>query len=216
MNTYFLTKRRNLLLSSILLFLVSFSGIEFGQNISFPSIKFSIKEPMVMYIILWMIFIYFFIRFGHCIWGPENKDADNAKGLFSLFVPPTYELYGTSHYDNGKLSVLWRIIVFSTVYLSQFIIFFMRSIFEKDFFEYIFPLLFALFIGIFSWNSAFIESKKPETFELINNFGCKVKQQSYDLILPDSVRKLDFFKTNCNEHSSKTEQHHEILEWSPN
>jgi len=161
-----------------------------------------------------MIFIYFFIRFGHCILDPYNKDADNAKGLFSLFIPPTYELQSISHYDNGRFSILWRIIVFSTMYIFQLITFSMRSIFEKDFFEYIFPLLFALLIGVFSWNSAFMETKKPEAFKLINNFGCKVKQKSYDLILPASVKKFDFFTTNCNEHSSKIEQHNEILEWS--
>jgi hypothetical protein len=53
MDTYTLTKRRNLLITSLLLFLISYSGIELWHNLSISSIKFSIQNTTVIYMMLW-------------------------------------------------------------------------------------------------------------------------------------------------------------------
>ena len=132
MDTYTLTKRRNLLIISILLFLISFSGIELGHNISISSIKFFIKETTVIYIILWGMYVYFFIRFFHCLIDEENKDANDVRDLLSHFKLPLYEL---KLYDNfgGYINKIWHIIVFIFRYIEQLILFVGKSLLENLF-----------------------------------------------------------------------------------
>jgi len=201
MDTYTLTKRRNLLITSLLLFLISFSGIELGHDLSISSIKFSIKETTVIYMMLWGMYGYFFIRFFHCLIDTDNKDANDARDLLALFNPPLYEL---KSYDNfgGYMNKVWHFIIFIFQYLAQLIFFAGKSLFEKSFLEYLFPILFALFIGIASYYSPFMESKKEAAAKLIDNFWCGTKHKSYDILLPDYLKRFETFNFDCNNKTN--------------
>jgi len=201
MDAYTLTKRRNLLITSLLLFLISFSGIELGHDLSISSIKFSIKETTVIYMMLWGMYGYFFIRFFHCLIDEENKDANDARDLLSLFSPPLYELTSYNSF-GGYMSKIWHFFTFMLRYIEQLVFFTMKSLFGKSFLEYLFPILFALFVGTASYYSPFMESKKEATTKLIDNFWCSTKHKSYDMLLPDYLKRFETFNVDCNNKTN--------------
>ena len=200
MNTYTLTKRRNLLITSLLLFLISYSGIELGHNLSITSMKFTIQNTTVIYIMLWSIYAYFLIRFSHCLLDMENKDADEARELLTFFNPPLHELKSYERFD-GYLGKIWRFFTFFATYMLQLVVFMGRSIFGKSFFEYLFPIIFAILVGVASYYSPFMESKKEAANKLVNSFWCSAKNKSYNLLLPDYLKRFETFKVNCTNEN---------------
>ena len=201
MDSYDLTKRRNLLITSIILFLVSFSEMELGNNISLTSgIKITIKDPIVIYIIIWGMYAYFFIRFFQCLIDRENKIANDARELLALFNPPLYELNSYDNF-NGYTRKIRRLFIFFFVYIERLIILVIRSLFGKSFFEYLFPIIFALFVGVASCNSPFMKTKKADIYKLISDFWCGTKHTVYDLFLPDYFKNFENFRITCGNNN---------------
>ena len=201
MNPYVLTKRRNLLITSLLLFLISYSGIELEHELSIASMKFAIQNTLVVYIMLWGIYTYFLIRFTHCLLDTENKDADEARELSTLLNPPWYKL--RLHKDsNSYIGKIWYFLTFLATYVIQLFIFIGKSIFEKSFFDYLFPIIFTSLVGVASFYSPFMENKKGAASKLIGDFWCSAKSKSSNLLVPDYLKAFETFKINCNDESN--------------
>jgi len=195
MDTYILTKRRNLLLTSILLFLISFAGVDIQKDLSMTSLKLHIEDPIMIYMILWGLYFYFLIRFIQVLLDSDDEGASDARGLLSLLNPPWYLLKMDDHaiYTFGRLG---RLIEFSVTTIFSFIMLIARSILEKDFFEYIFPILFAIIIGFLSYNSTFMEAKKIDFDKRIYNYTCKMKHQLHDIFIPEKLQNYELFDFN--------------------
>jgi len=202
MNTYDLIKRRNLLIISIILFLISFSEVELGNNVSFSfGIKISIKDPIVIYIIIWAMYIYFFIRFFQCLLDEENDNAKHARELVNLVVPPFY-VHDSNLTYNTYIRKIRIVFIFIFTYIERLIIFIVRTLFGKSFLEYIFPLLFALFVGISSYYSPFMKTKKEYTHKLISEFWCSAKHKAYERFLPEYLKSFEIFMPSCSKSKS--------------
>ena len=47
-----------------------------------------------------------------------------------------------------------------------------------------------------------MKSKKEATTKLIDNFWCGTKHKSYDLLLPDYLKRFETLNVNCNNTSN--------------
>ncbi len=63
MNEGFIRQRRNLMISSIGLFLVSIGGITLDKKISIMGAELQIANSLILYISIWGMYLYFFVRY---------------------------------------------------------------------------------------------------------------------------------------------------------
>ena len=59
----FIRQRRNLLLTSIVLFLINFAGIEIPNKLTIATNQYDISDPIIIYMFIWTILFYFLWRY---------------------------------------------------------------------------------------------------------------------------------------------------------
>ena len=55
----FIRQRRNLLLTSIVLFLINFAGIEIPDKLIIATNEYKIEDPIIIYMFMWTMLFYF-------------------------------------------------------------------------------------------------------------------------------------------------------------
>lgn len=154
-------QRRNLMIISIVLFLISVGGISIDHEISILGAKLKIENPLVIYIIIWAMYAYFFIRYFQYYYDLDIKFKD----------------YWPNDYDDKSQRIVYNtfslrrfifnIFLFVIKKFSQLIAFSYRVIAEKNFSDYFFPLVFALFAGWVSCNTVSTQQHKDEAWQFL-------------------------------------------------
>lgn len=154
MNEGFIRQRRNLMISSIGLFLVSIGGITLDKKMSLMGAELHIANSLILYISLWGMYIYFFVRYFQYYleiddnlkdyWIKDHVDGSNiiTNERFSLFGGIANLIGYLFHKVLKVLSFLFHVI------------------FKKNFSDYFFPIVFAAFVGWSSYNSSFTNQNK--------------------------------------------------------
>lgn len=171
MDESFIRQRRNLLITSIIVFLISFAGIkiEEKQTLTLLGTKFYVSEPITIYICIWFMLYYFLWRYWTYF---LELDSEHREYGFSIYPWGGFrEIYYEKYFSIGTIfSVIRETIVFTFHNLIGVLAFLMKSLFHKNFSETLLPLLFAIFVVISSFYSPFIEKKQELAVEKIYAF----------------------------------------------
>ncbi len=201
MSDGFIRQRRNLLLSSIILFLISYAGITIENNLILFGNKFIIQDPIVIYITIWVMIFYFLIRYIS-YYNELNNDLKE-------YDFPNYPWHGNqeSYFERKILSIhnffqLFQLILLFFIHNSiQTINFLLQSISQKNFFETLFPILFAILIILLSYNAPFTIEKKQEAFNKISFFGNSIYEKSIGFVINDINDRIHNYKIDINDYS---------------
>lgn len=180
-------QRRNLMIISMILLFVSFAGVSISHEISLLGMIFHIDKPIMVYLTIWIMFIYFFIRFFQ-----YYLDIDDAKKDYwfdNMFYP-----WGGFVQEHRASLNFWRILfnaiafIFSNV--LQIIQYFIHILFNKNFSDNFLPILFSLIVGVLSWNTEFTISKREILY--------KIYETEYNKISNEIKNKIDSFTYSKN------------------
>jgi len=194
MNEAFIRQRRNLLLTSIIVFLINFAGIEIGEQTTIFGTRFTVNNPIVIYISSWIILFYFLLRYIQYYNELDFDDKD-------------YELY---HYPwNDYLSsnlkkpiaLIWTTIKYIFENIVGLFPFFWSSIFRKNFTETFFPILFAIFVILTSFYSPHSQEKKALAIEKTKEFTNIIIDKTYGNIIIFFNKKINILKEILNDYS---------------
>jgi hypothetical protein len=179
-NTQFFKQRRNLLIISLVLFIISFAEINF-QNLSFGGAKVQIGNPIVIYILIYIVFIYMFIRYIH-----YYGELDYWSTKYYDYTTWEMAKKQPSSFFSYLFSNIWAIFIFI-----------LNIIFKKDFIENFFPILLAIFVAITSYYSPFIQNQKNNIYSEISNFA-NVIQTNIQKDIP--IKLFDVNDTDDNKN----------------
>lgn len=162
MEEAFNRQRRNLLLTSMVVLLVSFAGIEIDNQLILLGTKFKVTDPIIIYMFLWFMLAYFFIRYIQYFLDLSLEHKAYAASI---------EQYNTYASDYKKrFSDYMRDFIDQSIYLVRlFLSFLLHSIFRKNFSETLFPIIFAVLVTVLSFNTPFVKEKQGKAFEKLNN-----------------------------------------------
>lgn len=198
MNEAFVRQRRNLLISSIIIFLISFAGIELDK-ITLLGSEFKISDPIMIYIFLWLMQIYFFLRYI-----PFYVELDENHKDYGFYKYPWGGFYEVYFEKNVSIKSVIIIIWLTLVFLFQNIIgifgFLFHTIFYKNFTENIFPILFAIFVFTSSFYAPFTKEKLPLAHDKINQLNNVIKEETYGQILTYCNDEINQYKESLNSY----------------
>ena len=72
----FIRQRRNLLLTSIVLFLINFAGIEIPNKLTIATNQYDISDPIIIYMFIWTILFYFLWRYMQFFFNLSQNHVD--------------------------------------------------------------------------------------------------------------------------------------------
>jgi hypothetical protein len=176
MEEAFIRQRRNLLVTSTIVFLINFAGIEIGKQITLFGTKFTINNPIVIYISIWIILFYFLIRY---IQYYNELDSDDKDYELSYYSWNSYDPV----YFNKTISIIWTTIKYIFSNLFGLLPFLWSSIFHKNFTETFFPIAFALFVIITSFYAPHLQNKQNVALGKIKEFTDAISDKTYGQIV---------------------------------
>ena len=153
MDEAFIRQRRNLLVTSLIVFLISYSGIELSNQVIIFGTKFNIQNPLVIYFTIWMMLFYFLLRYIQYFNELNSEDSF----YYQPFSKNDKESYFTLFFNCIEY-------IFSNSFLMLRNI--KKILLEKDFSERVFPIIFAIIIIIISFNSEFTQKKYIKVIEI--------------------------------------------------
>ena len=182
MDESFIRQRRNLLVTGIILFLISFAGIEIDENLAIFGNKFTIIDPIVIYICVWLMLFYFLLRYIPYFFDLEAEHRDYG---FSLYP---WGGFGDFHINRPIsiftiITLVWTTIDFILQNILGIVSSIFHSIFHKNFTETLFPILFTLFVILTSYNAPLMEEKKVLAFSKINKFSDEISDRTYGQVI---------------------------------
>jgi len=149
----FFRQRRNLMIISIIILLISLSGISINENMRIGGVSFSIKNPSMVYLLILSMYFYFFWRYLTYYF----EEAVSV-GFFEIF---RYEYWIVTGIKKTILNVIMAIFSIIVGLFS----FALQSLTFSKFSTYVFPILFAIFALIIAYSSPFANSKKIKLYE---------------------------------------------------
>ncbi|MFA7091248.1 MAG: hypothetical protein WC149_05325 [Arcobacteraceae bacterium] len=177
MSDSFLRQRRNLMVMSIIVFVMSFGAIELDKHASIIGIQFIITNPLIIYITIFFMYIYFFIRYIQYYFElePEYKDY--------RFYLMRWGGYTEHIFYGNKFIICLKVFYYTFIFIIENLLsltnFIFHSLVRKDFSETFFPIVLAVLVSILSWNSEFIKSKKENTSKVFLEFYDKSVEMTY-------------------------------------
>ncbi|WP_324172516.1 hypothetical protein [Sulfurimonas sp.] len=148
----FFRQRRNLMIISIIILLISLSGISINENMRIMGVPFSIKNPSMVYLFILSMYFYFFWRYL-----THYFEEAVSIGFFEIFSDEQVFVKDVKETILNVMSII--------VQISFFVL---KSFTFPKFSTYIFPILFAIFAFIIAYNSPFANSKKIKVYENYN------------------------------------------------
>jgi hypothetical protein len=177
MNELFLKARRNLMIISFIILFISFAGIELKNNITILGTKFNINDPIVVYIIIWLMMPYFYIRYFQEY---VNLSYDNKLNWeISNYWNSNEKSFSIDFSLIGIVFLIWNTIKYSLNVLLNLIEFIFDSIINRNFLYSFSPFIFALTIYILSFNSPFAKTKYPLVIKKAHSFNNALLKKTY-------------------------------------
>ena len=212
MKEAFIRQRRNLLLTSAIVFLINFAAIEIDKQIIFFGTKLTINNPIVIYISIWIILFYFLIRYIQYYneLDPNDKDYDLSYYPWNNYNP---------FYSNTIISFIWITIKYIVSNILGLLPFLLSSMFRKNFTETFFPIVFALFVIITSFYSPHLQNKQNVAIEKVKEFTSVISDKTYGQIViyyDDRINDLkeilnDYYKNITDKNLFGTSKNKEYI-----
>ena len=188
MDESFIRQRRNLLITSIIVFLISFAGIEIDNNLVLFGTKFKINDPLIIYISIWIMLFYFLLRYFQ-----YYIELDEEYREYNF---PSYPWKGfRDEHQYNILNIIWLTIVFVFMNIVGTFVFIMNSIIHKNFTETLLPLLFAIFVILISFQTPLVQKKYDEATAKIHVFKEKIYNKTIDKLIfqyNNIIKSLNF------------------------
>jgi len=151
-----LRQRRNLMVVSIALFFIFVGGISIDHEITILGAKLRIANPLVLYVTLWIMYIYFFLRYIQYYFDIDKDEKD----YWFEWYPASFS------FNRHELFSWWNFFIDLLEYIfNNFMviaIFIFNIVVNKNFSDNFFPIVFAILIGWTSYNSSFTNEHKDE------------------------------------------------------
>ena len=169
----FIRQRRNLLLTSIVLFLINFAGIEIPDKLIIATNEYKIADPIIIYMFIWIMLFYFLWRYLQYY----NELLLKYK-QYDFFIYPTHYLSEELYFDLKNINLLQVIAFLLTItkillissfnFMSSII----SNILNKNVTETLLPFVVAGLVIFSSFQSSYYKNKEPDIFkklELVEN-----------------------------------------------
>ncbi|MGE4444787.1 MAG: hypothetical protein AB7E37_07465 [Candidatus Altimarinota bacterium] len=169
----FIRQRRNLLLTSIVLFLINFAGIEIPDKLIIATNEYKIEDPIIIYMFMWTMLFYFLWRYFQYYNELLTKHKE-----YNFFIYPISSLPEELYFDFKNInlfyviSFFWSIIKILFISFSNFLSSIISSIFNKNITETLLPFIFAIFVIFSSTQTPYYKNKEIEIskkLELVEN-----------------------------------------------
>lgn len=169
----FIRQRRNLLLTSIVLFLINFAGIEIPDKLIIATNEYKIEDPIIIYMFMWTMLFYFLWRYFQYYNELLTKHKE-----YNFFIYPISSLPEELYFDFKNInlfyviSFFWSIIKILLISFSNFLSSIISSIFNKNITETLLPFIFAIFVIFSSTQTPYYKNKEIEIskkLELVEN-----------------------------------------------
>lgn len=206
----FIRQRRNLLLTSIVLFLINFAGIEIPDKLIIATNEYKIGDPIIIYMFIWTMLFYFLWRYFQYYNELLTKHKEYNFFIYSISSLPE-ELYFDLKNINlfYVISFFWSIIKILFISFSNFLSSIISSIFNKNITETLLPFIFAIFVILSSTQTPYYKNKEIEIskkLELVENKIwnepiLKIKHEinnyfTIKIFDIESSQKIDNYNTN--------------------
>ncbi|MDN5107399.1 hypothetical protein PJV93_08505 [Aliarcobacter butzleri] len=190
----FIRQRRNLLLTSIVLFLINFAGIEIPNKLVIATTEYKIADPIIIYMFIWLMLFYFLWRYFQYY----NELLEKHKEYNFFIYPISYlpeELYFGFKNINlfYVISFFWSIIRILLVSFSNFLSSIISSIFNKNITETLLPFILAGVVILSSFQSSYYKNKEPEILKKLKLVENKIWNEP---ILEMKLKVNDYFNIN--------------------
>jgi hypothetical protein len=169
----FIRQRRNLLLTSIVLFLINFAGIEIPNKLIIATNEYKIADPIIIYMFIWTMLFYFLWRYFQYYNELLIKHKE-----YDFFIYPISSLHEELYFDFKNINIFyvilffWSILKILVVSFSNLISSIILSIFNKNITETLLPFIFAIFVILASIQTPYYKNKEIEIskkLELVEN-----------------------------------------------
>lgn len=206
----FIRQRRNLLLTSIVLFLINFAGIEIPDKLIIATNEYKIEDPIIIYMFMWTMLFYFLWRYFQYYNELLTKHKE-----YNFFIYPISSLPEELYFDFKNInlfyviSFFWSIIRILFISFSNFLSSIISSIFNKNITETLLPFIFAIFVIFSSTQTPYYKNKEIEIskkLELVENKIwnepiLKIKDEinnyfTIKIFDIESSQKIDNYNTN--------------------
>ena len=171
----FIRQRRNLLLTSIVLFLINFAGIEIPNKLIIATNEYKIKDPIIIYMFIWTMLFYFLWRYFQYYNELLTKHKE-----YDFFIYPISSLPEELYFDFKNInlfyviSFFWSIIKILFISFSNFLSSIISSIFNKNITETLLPFIFAISVILSSTQTPYYKNKEVEISKKLELFGNKI------------------------------------------
>lgn len=106
----FIRQRRNLLLTSIVLFLINFAGIEIPNKLVIATTEYKITDPIIIYMFIWLMLFYFLWRYLQYYNELLSKHKE-----YNFFIYPTSYLREELYIDFKNINLFYVISFFWSI-----------------------------------------------------------------------------------------------------
>jgi hypothetical protein len=171
----FIRQRRNLLLTSIVLFLINFAGIEIPNKLIIATNEYKIKDPIIIYMFIWTMLFYFLWRYFQYYNELLTKHKE-----YDFFIYPISSLPEELYFDFKNInlfyviSFFWSIIKILFISFSNFLSSIISSIFNKNITETLLPFIFAISVILSSTQTPYYKNKEVEISKKLELVGNKI------------------------------------------
>jgi hypothetical protein len=171
----FIRQRRNLLLTSIVLFLINFAGIEIPNKLIIATNEYKIADPIIIYMFIWTMLFYFLWRYFQYYNELLTKHKE-----YDFFIYPISSLPEELYFDFKNInlfyviSFFWSIIKILFISFSNFLSSIISSIFNKNITETLLPFIFAISVILSSTQTPYYKNKEVEISKKLELVGNKI------------------------------------------
>ncbi len=171
----FIRQRRNLLLTSIVLFLINFAGIEIPNKLTIATNQYDISDPIIIYMFIWTILFYFLWRYMQFFFNLSQNHVDYGFLNYSINHQEDDLFFNFKDINVYIFFVMiWRLIKFLINIFSKLFSIAISIIFHKNVTETLLPIVFAIFVIISSYNSTYYKNKEPEIIKKLEIVKSKI------------------------------------------
>ena len=190
----FIRQRRNLLLTSIVLFLINFAGIEIPNKLVIATTEYKITDPIIIYMFIWIMLFYFLWRYLQYYNELLSKHKE-----YNFFIYPTSYLREELYIDFKNINLFYiisffwsitRILIISSYNFVSSVIY---NIFNKNITETLLPFVLAGVVILSSFQSSYYKNKEPEILKKLKLVENKIWNEP---ILEMKLKVNDYFNIN--------------------
>lgn len=193
-------QRGNLFIISIIMLFINLAGVDIKNEISFSGIKFIVNDFELIHMFLWGMFYYFILRYFQYYISLSKNQRDYGFSFNYLFLINSFHDFKVIRSKFSRLLlILITILKFLFYVLESITAFVITVIFEKNFLERLFPLIFAVLVVFISWKTPFYMKKEIIMLEKINLFIDRTVEIVYMKNIEQINQKINKKKKEVND-----------------